>query len=157
MMTDETKKALYAQDCAKVFCNAMSISHASFHDDMRFVDNTQALAIDGACYEARGFDFVPPAPSSDDASAEIRIDDTDRVLSQAFQQMPGGEALLSIGMVRADEPDIWVDGPYEYKVESFAKDSASGTAALSLSRLAPLDCEASGMRYTAAAFPGLFG
>lgn len=157
MITINTKKALYAQDCNKVFCNALSLRNASFQDDLRFVDNTQALIIEGATYVARGFDFVPAAPSSDDASAEVSIDDVDRVLSQAFQQLPGGETRLSIGMVRADEPDIWVDGPYEYKVETFAKDSASGMATLSLSRLAPLDCSASVMRYTAAAFPGLFG
>ena len=157
IITQETRKAIYDQNCSKVFCNLMKIEHESLESPLRFVDNTQGVAFGGAAYEPRGFDFTPPAPGAEDAAATISIDDVDRTLARVFQTIEGGCAVLSICLIRADEPEVVIDGPYRYKVTGFRTISSTGKASLSLSRLMPLDANASGTKYTAMTFPGLFG
>ncbi|MBR5098370.1 MAG: DUF1833 family protein [Spirochaetales bacterium] len=157
IITQETRKAIYDQNCSKVFCNIMKIEHDDLENPLRFIDNTQGIVFGGYEYEPRGFDFTPPAPQSEDAAANISIDDTDRVLARAFQSIGSGCAILSICLIRADDPDVVMDGPYRYKVTGFRKASATGQATLALSRLMPLDANASGTKYTAMTFPGLYG
>lgn len=156
-ITQETRKAIYDQNCSKVFCNILKIEHDSIGEPLRFADNNRKIVFGGFPYEPRGFDFTPPAPHSEDAAASISIDDVDRVLARFFQSIESGCAILSICLIRADEPDVVMDGPYRYSVTGFRKASASGQATLSLSRMMPLDANASGTRYTAASFPGLYG
>lgn len=156
-ITQEARKAVYNQNCSKVFCNILSIEHPSLDSPLRYIDNTQGVTSGDMVYEPRGFDFTPPSPDSEDDSATIAIDDVDRVLSKAFQTMERGCAETSVSMIRFDEPDVVIDGPYRYKVIGFTKSSASGQVRLSLSRLAPLDANASRAKYTASEFPGLYG
>lgn len=156
-ITQETRRAVYGQDCRKVFCNILRIDHAGLAAPLGFIDNTRGVTSGGMPYEPRGFDFTPPAPDSEDSSATIAIDDVDRVLARAFQTIEGGSAEVSVSMIRFDEPDITVDGPYRYKAIGFSKSSSSGQARISLSRLMPLDANASRVRYAPSTFPGLYG
>lgn len=153
ILTSETKAALYASECSRVFCNVLTIGHPDMETPLKFIDNDQ----DVSDYNARGFDFTPPAPGAQDEGATVVIDDVDRLLAERFQTIGDEAATASIGLVDVDDPDSMVDGPYRYKVVSFSKSSADGRATLSLQRLASLDCNASRLVYDATAFPGLFG
>lgn len=153
MIANETKAALYASECSRVFCNVLTIEHPDFGSALKFIDNDQ----DVADYHARGFDFTPPAPGAQDEGSTVVIDDVDRFLAERFQTIGDEAATASIGLVDVQAPDSMVDGPYRYKVVSFSKSSADGRATLSLQRLASLDCNASRLVYDATSFPGLFG
>ena len=153
ILTSETKAALYASECTRVFCNVLTIEHPDLGSPLKFIDNDQ----DVSQWHARGFDFTPPAPGAQDEGATVAIDDVDRLLAERFQTMGDEAATASIGLVDVQDPDSMVDGPYRYKVVSFSKSSADGRATLSLQRLASLDCNASRLVYDATSFPGLFG
>ncbi len=153
IITKETKQAIYSTECKTVFCNVLILQHPDFESDFNFIDNTEDIGL----YSARGFDFTPPTYGSVDEASTITIDDVDRTLAKAFQEIGNTAATAQVGLIDAQNPEILIDGPYRYKVISFSKSSSDGKATLSLQRLAILDCKASTKTYSATVFPGLFG
>ena len=153
IISRETKAAIYATECNKVFCNVLVLEHSDFEKTLKFVDNTEDIGV----YSARGFDFTPPAPGAQDEASTITIDDVDRVLAKAFQEIGNDAATAQVGLIDAQNPETMIDGPYKYKIESFSKSSSDGKVTLSLQRLATLDCNVSAKTYNATIFPGLFG
>ncbi len=153
IITKETKQAIYSTECKTVFCNVLILQHPDFEKDLKFIDNTEDIGL----YSARGFDFTPPTYGSVDEASTITIDDVDRVLAKAFQEIGNDAATAQVGLIDTENPEIMIDGPYKYKVVSFSKSSSDGKVTLSLQRLAILDCKASAKTYSATVFPGLFG
>ncbi len=152
----EALKELYLPQTTAVFGNILRIEHASWDVPMLYVANTEDIVVSGETFVARDFSFTPPDSSSEDDSAQITIDDVDRTLAWALQQVTSG-VTVTLSCIRLDQPSIRIDGPYSYSLDSFKKDSASGKATLELTRQGFLNYTASKDSYTNLLFPGVFG
>ena len=84
----------------------LKIEHADIAQPIRVVNNTVAITSGGDVYNAFPFEIRLPDNLEDaPPRSRLRIDNVSREIGQAFRNMTGVPASITIEIVRQDDPD----------------------------------------------------
>lgn len=157
MITEATKKELLAPQTSKLFANLVEIRHDAWPTPLRFIDAQIGVVSTGAYFSPRAFDVSPGDVNAKDATGSLTMDDVDRAITWALQNLSGPAPSVYLTYIRVDDPDEPIDGPFPYEVGEVHFNPTSGQVELQLKRIGRFDYNLGTDAYSANLFPGLYG
>jgi hypothetical protein len=153
-LSPDGMKAVLAQSTEEVFLTTVVLEHPDLDEPLRMVDNTQDILIAGEVYHKTGFTFEPPSQvEGGTRSARIGICNIDGRIIEILRSI-SVPPTLTVGVVRAAEPEIYEAGPFELTPRSVSYNDTTITAELVEDVDGRANCPA--IRYTPFTFPGVF-
>jgi len=116
-VSDTAREALFAQETDEVFLECVEIT-ADGIDPIRLVHNTQDIISGGNLYKAVKFKLLFPSGklgSSNKATVELSNIDRQAVEVVRSSQNP---LVLTSFLIRASEPDLIEQGPFEFTLRN---------------------------------------
>ena len=146
-----------AQQTDEVFLMCITISHSSFADPYRLVNDLTPLARMSGSFEPFAFQLALPGENDDQPpQVQMTIDNVDRKILQAIRTLPAGERVaVALEVVLEASPDTVEVGPVDLKILAVNYDLATITATLGLDDDI-LNTAFPGASYTPVNSPGVF-
>lgn len=173
-MTERTFSARHSEDLDRAdsphaLIWFLTIEHPSFNEPLRIVSDYFEYLIDGNVYIAAPFEVTPLTDSDTAASAEIRVQNVDRRISEAMEADTSGTRALVSAVARSSQdfdlsqdPRVPLDPndiPAIYSYEMFEIADVRGDAISVTGRVTMVDVAQEPWPVTRATqngFPGLF-
>lgn len=154
MPTESFNKAITGLTTQKVILTLITLSHPDWAVPIRMVDNTTPIISNGETFTPYSFTFTAPGTSFEDSdSNQLVVDDIDRVLNALFSSV-NSEVDMEVGVIMADNPDLYEIGPY---VLTCPKTKVAGSQiTISTKRSSVLKNKLTGYNMEFKYFPGLF-
>lgn len=155
VVSPEARKALQAQTTGEVFLVCVKVSHADWVDDLRMIQNNEAVTVNGDIYLPVAFNFTPPVEEDGSIKqSQLSIANVDQQIIanlRLLKHNPQVEAFV----IMASDPDTIEVGPWHFDMRnvSYTDTMISGD----LHPSAPLLRLSSGTHYKNNTFPGLYG
>lgn len=146
--------SLMAASTSKVWLHLLSLSHSTWANPYRLVDDLADITSRGNVYTAYGFQLsIPPEVADELPRVELIVDNTAQLLIAAIEALQTPPT-VTLELVLADTPDTVERGPWTFSVRQMAYDVSSIRTELTYE---PLSAEPfPALRFTPTKFAGLF-
>lgn len=147
------KKEFYKEESSKIFTQIIEIIGSDF--SFYFINDNLQLSLNNKIYEPKSFKFTPPDSLAEDSNSTLEIDDLEKVLTYNLQRSEN-QIDVKIGLIDRDNPDIFIDGPYTYKISN-VRIPFNSQITIELTSNNIFSYKIGNSSYNNISFPGLFG
>ena len=143
----------YKEHSSSLFTQLLEIVGEDF--SFYFINDNLELTLNDKTYIPNNFKYIPSEPEAIDSNSQIEIDDIDKTLTYYLQKTTK-PINVNIGLIERSNPSVYIDGPYNHKVNNI-KIPSNSLITLELISNNRLSYKIGNSSYNNINFPGLFG